>query len=689
MGARLARHSDLLLAALVISIVGMMIIPLPTALLDILLTTNISIAIILLMVAIYVENALRIAAFPSILLISTLFRLGLNVSSTRLILVQANAGTVIASFGGFVVAGNLVVGAVVFLILTIIQFVVIAKGSERVAEVAARFTLDALPGKQMAIDADLRGGAIELPEARRLRASLQRESQLYGSMDGAMKFVKGDAIAGILITLINIIGGLLIGVFQRNMELSDAARVYSLLTIGDGLVSQIPALLISISAGVVVTRVASEDEGSHLGRDIGRQVMAQPRAIAIAAALLLVLAAIPGLPTVPFIILGLLLAALAYALISRRKQTPARRSPSAHAGADVLTTGTDGDDIGPTATMLAPISLELGNEAMSCTTDGTLLNELIPGLREMLLSELGVPLPSVQVRANPLLEPAQYRILVNDVPTANGTFNLARRLVVAEAEDLARLNIDGAETSAPGLGGSTFSISLEHVSKARAAGLQVVEPQTQLTLHLGHALRASLTEFIGIQDTQQLLDQLELSHPTLVHEVVPKVVSIQLLSEVLRRLVEEGQPIRNLRQILETLAQWGQNEKDPVTLTEHVRGGLRRYISYRHTDESGVLRAILLDPLIEDTVRESIQQASDGTYLALEPELASEIISAVGSAYQTFAAHRPVIVTAPDVRRYLRRLLETDLPNLPVLSHAELEPTVALQPLTRVKVGAA
>ncbi|MCA9671634.1 MAG: FHIPEP family type III secretion protein, partial [Myxococcales bacterium] len=330
----LSRYSDLMLAGTVVGIVAMMIIPLPTLLLDILISANIAISVTLLLVSIYVSDALSIATFPSILLITTLLRLGLNVSSTRLILLQADAGQVIYSFGEFVVAGNLVVGVVVFLILTIIQFVVVAKGSERVAEVAARFTLDAMPGKQMAIDADLRGGAIDMDGARRQRAALQRESQLYGSMDGAMKFVKGDAIAGILITIINIVGGLLIGVLQRGMSAAEAGTIYTLLTVGDGLVSQIPALLISVAAGIVVTRVASEDkQGAHLGRDIGEQVLAQPRAIGIAAALLALLAIVPGLPTIPFLLLAAVAGAVAYGLTRRSAASRGRGVASARGAA--------------------------------------------------------------------------------------------------------------------------------------------------------------------------------------------------------------------------------------------------------------------------------------------------------------------------------------------------------------------
>src|SRR5262249_51607016 len=395
----LARYSDVMLAALVVGIVAMMIIPLPTFLLDILITLNITLAVVLLLVAIYISDALRIATFPTILLITTLYRLALNVSSTRLILLQANAGRVIRAFGEFVVRGNYVVGAVVFLILTLIQYIVIAKGGERIAEVAARFTLDALPGKQMAIDADVRAGAIDLETARKRRAALQRESQLYGSMDGAMKFVKGDAIAGIIITIINVVGGLVIGVTHRGLPVGSEARIYTLLTIGDGLVSQIPALLLSTAAGLIVTRVASEHKDAHLGQDIGAQVLAHPKALGIAAALLAVLGVVPGLPLVPFSVLAAATRATASSLARTARRLQARAREPVHPGG------------------VAPIVIEMADDLLAATREA----RLQATLRERIAEELGVSLPAIEMRARARAEPGEYVLWLKDVPMARGT----------------------------------------------------------------------------------------------------------------------------------------------------------------------------------------------------------------------------------------------------------------------------
>jgi type III secretion protein V len=694
-GGRLAvgGYSDLLLAALVVGVVAMMIIPLPTPVLDLLITTNISIAVLLLLISIYISNAIRIAAFPSILLITTLFRLGLNVSSTRLILLQADAGDVIASFGNFVVAGNLVVGAVVFLILTLIQFVVIAKGSERVAEVAARFTLDAMPGKQMAIDADLRGGAIDLDEARRQRSSLQRESQLYGSMDGAMKFVKGDAIAGILITIINIIGGLTIGVLQRGMSAGEAGALYTQLTIGDGLVSQIPALLISTAAGIVVTRVASEDEGSHLGRDIGQQVLAQPRAIAIAAALLVLLAVVPGLPTIPFLVLAAVLGLIAYRRVRvKAPRTRARRALPGFGGSDRTTSGEE--ETGEDEELPAPsaIALEVGEELapmMEADSEGgQLLGELIPGLRELLYGDLGVVLPGVHVRARaPGVPSRAYRVLLAEVPLAQGALDPDRVVALAPAAELAAQGVsDVRDELPPGIAPPACTAPREVADALREAEIQVVEAPTLLVLHLGEILRRHAPELVGIQETQQLLDNLERTHPALVQEVVPKLVSVQTVAEVLRRLLSEGVPIRDLRGILEALAEWAPTERDPVMLTEYVRLGLKRLLSHQHTDPAGALRAFLLDPAIEEAVRESVQQTAKGSYLAIEPELSQDILAAVGGQLAQLPADEPtpVVLTNSELRRYVKRLIEVDHPQLPVLAFTELMPTVDVRLIARI-----
>jgi len=595
----------------------MMIIPLPTFLLDILITLNITLAVVLLLVAIYISDALRIATFPTILLITTLYRLALNVSSTRLILLQANAGRVIRSFGEFVVRGNYVVGAVVFLILTLIQYIVIAKGGERIAEVAARFTLDAMPGKQMAIDADLRAGAIDLEEARRRRTLLQRESQLYGSMDGAMKFVKGDAIAGILITIINIVGGLIIGVAQRGLSLSEAARVYTLLTIGDGLVSQIPALLLSTAAGLIVTRVASEDEGAHLGYDIGAQVLAHPKALGIAAALLAVLGVVPGLPLVPFWILAAATGATAWALVRSR-----RRAQAAVAATPALP-----------APGVAPLVIEVADDLLAAAREP----RLSATLRERLFEELGVPLPPLEVRSGSAsLSPGDYVIWLKEIPMARGT----------------------------------------------ALGPDAV---TELTAHALAVLRRHAGEFVGLAETQALLDSLARVQPTLVRALVPAKIEPGLLADVLRRLLAEEISIRNLPDILQVLAEAARADSDPAVLTEQVRqGALRRWITYRFTDGAATLEAFLLDPAIEDALKGALHKTDHGSMLALEPELSQDILAAVRARVAETPVRRPVIVTSAELRRHVRQLVQVECPELSVLSYQELAPELVLAPLGHI-----
>jgi len=637
----LSRYADLALAGLVVSIVGMMIVPLPTPLLDLLISVNIAAAVTLLLVAIYVTDALKIATFPTLLLLTTLFRLALEVSATRLILLRADAGEVIRAFGNFVVAGNLVVGAVIFLILTMIQFIVISKGSERVAEVAARFTLDAMPGKQMSIDAELRAGHIDHNEARRRRAALARESQLFGSMDGAMKFVKGDAIAGIVVLAVNIVGGLVIGIVQRGLDVGAAARTYTVLTIGEGLVAQIPALVISTAAGIIVTRVASEEEGGHLGRDIGLQIMAQPKAIGITAGLLALLAVVPGLPTIPFLLLAAILGAVAWKLLGTQAVRPAGAAAAPEVRGAAVVTGAPraGADDATLSPLLTPVAVEVSAELGQRL--GRFAGEIVPRLRERLFAELGLPLPAVRLRpATPGLEGGRFVIRLNEVPLARGE--------IAPAD---------WEAAGPKLGDAVLALLRRY----------------------GH-------ELFSLEEAQALLDALERTHPALVREVVPKLVPLVLFTDIARRLVEEGISLRNLRDILGALAEWAPHERDPVALTEHVRAALRRVITHRYTGDGGTLAAYLLDPMIEDAIRDAVQKTATGSYLALEPQLSNDIVAAVGRAVGPAAGAGAVLLTGAEIRRFVRRLIETEHPNLPVLSFQELAPEAQIRPIARIGV---
>jgi len=681
-----ARYADVLLAVLVAAIVGMMIVPLPAFVLDLFVTLNIAAAVTLLLISIHVSEALRIATFPSLLLITTLFRLAIEVSATRLILLKANAGQVIYAFGNFVVAGNLVVGAVVFFILTVIQFIVIAKGSERVAEVGARFTLDAMPGKQMSIDAELRGGHIDIAEARRRRTLLARESQFFGSMDGAMKFVKGDAIAGIIVLLTNIVGGLVIGTLQRGMDPATAVKTYTLLTIGAGLVSQIPALVISTAAGIIVTRVSSEEEGGHLGKDIGRQILAQPKALAIAAVLLGLLAIVPGLPTAPFAVLGGLLGLVAYRVI-RWDRVVAGHARSTGGTAAVSELGFAGAEF--PAPLLLPIAIDLSGVLSQSLLlpEGLhrMERELLPAACERFFSETGIVLPAISVRPNVAgLAAGAYVLRLQEVPMARGEVVPEGGLALDTIDHLRTLGI-AAQPAVHPEGRSAAWIPAGELGVARERGVATLAPEEVIVLHLLQVLRRYGHELVGIQETQSLLDQLSRTQPALVREVVPKVVSTALLTEILRRLAAEGISLRNLREILGALAERAPGDSDPVTLTEHVRAALRRQITFAHVGGSGVLGAYFLDPMIEDTVREAIQPAATGSTLALEPEISSDIVNAVSRAVADSVA--PVIVTTADIRCHIRGLLESEHPKIAVLSYQEIEPQVKLQPLGRITVS--
>ncbi len=636
--------SDAALAALVMGVVGLMIVPLPTWLLDIFLATNIAISIAILLVTLYVSDALRIAAFPTLLLLTTLIRLALNVSSTRLILLQANAGEVIRAFGEFVVRGNYVVGGVVFLILSIIQFVVIAKGAERVAEVGARFTLDAMPGKQMAIDAELRSGAIDGAEARRRRRTLSRESQFYGAMDGAMKFVKGDVIASFLITIVNLLGGIAIGVGQKDMELVGALKRYGLLSIGDGLVTQIPALVLATSAGVLVTRVASEEPDTSLGQELASQIFGAPRALRVASIFVFILAIVPGLPAFPFLVIGCLLF-----LVSR---TPTRRpiTTDSSSGMDPVQKQ-DGDETAPRfVPVVLPWSLEVSGDLAPLLDDELRGGELRrAGIRsaaaaaqELLFRELGVPLPTCRVSLSDELPERSVVLSLHEVP-------------------------------------------------ARVIEIPPSVPPNEVAEHvLGEVLavlRPRAGDFLGITETQVLLDRLEEVSPATVRQVVPKPVSLTLLAEILRRLVEEGVSVRDLRAILEALAQIAHADKDPLNLAEFTRAQLRRALTHQLTLGNPELEVLLLDAPIEDTMRGAISRTAAGSFLTLAPAAARDVVTAIRRALPADSTPPPVVLTQPDIRRFVRKLIEIELPDVKVVSYAELLPEISVRPIGKATLA--
>lgn len=688
----IVRRNDLVLAALIVCIIFAMILPLPTWLVDALIALNMCISAILLMVAMYLPSPLAFSSFPSVLLVTTLFRLAISIATTRLILLNGDAGHIVYTFGNFVVGGNLVVGLVVFLILTIVQFIVITKGAERVAEVSARFSLDAMPGKQMSIDGDMRAGAINMDEARRRRTLVEKESQLYGSMDGAMKFVKGDAIAGLVIVAVNLLGGITIGTLQKGLSAGQATQVYSILTIGDGLISQIPALFISIAAGIIVTRVTTGDGPSNVGRDIGAQVLSQPKALLIGTAVMTGFALIPGMPTLTFMVLAVLLGGVGYILHKGEirtidAETGQSRTQSAldfNADAKAPATGTgasqDGTSFQPTVPLMVDVCASLES-----SFSAKVLNDELARVRRALYMDLGIVFPGLQLRFNPQRDDNTYLILVGEIPVSQGELRPGQLLVREAVENLRALRIpfDEGTRFLPGL--PSLWTSMERQTLLTQAGIPFMEPMQMLSYHIAQVLRRHSAEFIGIQETRALLTESEAKFPELVKEVV-RVMPVNKIAEILQRLVSEDISIRNIRTVLEALVEWGQKEKDPVLLTEYVRIGLKRYISHKHSGGQNTLAAYLLAPAIEDEIRAAIRQTSGGSYLALDPAASRRILTAIKAVLGRLegGSQRVNLLTSMDIRRYLRKLIETDLIHVSVLSYQELSPDINIQPLARI-----
>lgn len=687
---RMTRYNDIGLAFLIVAIIGLMIIPLPTVLVDGLIASNLMLAVVMLMVAIYIPSALSFSVFPSMLLFSTLFRLALNISTTRLILLKANAGEIIYTFGNFVVAGNFVVGAVIFLILTIVQFLVIAKGSERVAEVSARFTLDAMPGKQMSIDADMRAGVIDVEEARKRRSLVTKESQMYGAMDGAMKFVKGDAIAGFIVTAVNILGGIVIGITQNGMTTAEALQTYAILTIGDGLVSQIPALLISITAGIVVTRVSSEED-DNLGEQIGKQFLAQPKALLIGGALLLLFALIPGFPKPQFIVLATILGGTGFILYRKhftpqpedsvedqleKAMAPAGDSPAPRS------TSRDTEEFSITVPLIIDLS-----ESVRTHVKAAQLNDEVIRLRKALYYDLGVPFPGIHLRFRNEMQQDSYTILLQEIPMSKGWLPAGKVLVrePARSLDMMGFKYETGEQFLPGA--ESIWVESDRTPLLDKAGMTYLTSAQVLTFHLSFLLKKHAETFIGMQETRYLLTQMDQRYSELVKEV-QRIMPIQKIAEILQRLVQEQISIRNLRTILESFIEWGQKEKDSVMLTEYVRTALKRQISYQYSGGQNVLSAYMLDPSVEETIRNAIRQTSSGSYLALPPETSSKIVTNLVHEVGDLEDRnpRPVLITSMDIRRYVRKMIELELYELPVLSYQELTQEITIQPLGKVMI---
>lgn len=689
--AFVSRSSDLMLALIIIAIVMMLIFPVPPNVIDILITINLAVSISLLFVSLYIQKAVHLSIFPSLLLITTLYRLGVNISSTRQILLHHNAGRIIHAFGTFVVGGNYVVGGVVFLIITIVQFIVVTKGAERVAEVAARFTLDAMPGKQMSIDADLRAGIIDQQQARELRLGLSKESQLYGAMDGAMKFVKGDAIAGIVIAVVNVIGGLIIGITQHGMSAGQAAKIYTLLSIGDGLVSQIPSLMIAITAGIVTTRVSSEKKDTNLGKEISEQLLNQPKALLISGTILGLMAFIPSFPAWPFLLLGGAIGSTGYVFLKNAKRVAAK----AAAGITATDTSVPGHAVAAGGAedfaLTLPVVLEIGaaiSQTLRKDKQGlTFIDQMIPKMRHSLYQDLGVRFPGVHVKTDSqTLDKTEYAIHLNEVPIVRGKIILKHLLTNESEETLRRYNIPFV-TQKSTLGMPALWVEDKHQELLKRAGIRYWTGLEVMILHLSKFYRQYASEFIGIQEVRAMIEFVEKSFPDLIKEVT-RLVPLQKMTEIFRRLVQEQISVKDIRTILEALSEWAQSEKDTILLTEYVRSSLKRYISYKYSLGQSVLSVYLLDPEIEDMIRGAIKQTSAGSYLALDPDSVQLILHSLRTTIQPTppGGQPPVLLTAIDVRRFARKLIEGEFPDLSVVSFQEIVPEIRIQPLGRVQL---
>lgn len=673
------KNSSSMMAVGVIGVLLVMLVPLPTLALDILLSISITLSIIILLMSMYVLKPLDFSAFPSVLLTVTLFRLSLNVASSRLILLHGNEGTgaagqVIKAFGTFVVGGNYVVGLIVFFVLTLINFIVITKGATRIAEVAARFTLDAMPGKQMSIDADLNAGLISEAAARKRRSEIEREADFYGAMDGASKFVRGDAIAGVVIILINIFGGLIVGVLQQGMGIADAGMTYTLLTVGDGLVTQVPALIVSTGAGMLVTRsTASAD----LGEEIKGQLFVQPKAIGTASAILFIFALIPGMPKLSFILISLMTGILAYNL-----------SQSSKAVEEVKEEAPPATPIESVEALLPLDLMEIevgyGLIPLVDSSQGGELLQRIKALRKQLALEMGFVIPAIHIRDNLQLKPNQYSVILKGVDIARG--ELMPGHCLALTSDSAG-SVRGIETKEPAFGLPAAWISEKDKESIQARGIVVVDPATVMTTHLTELIKSHADELLGRQEVQSLFDNLAKSYPKVVEELVPKLVPISVAHRVLQRLLKERISIRDLITILETLADYTPLTKNIDILTGYVRQSLARSITKQYRDGDGYITVVTVSPEIEDRLSHSVQHTDYESYVTADPNWVQKIVRNVQKLVGLFTSKglQPIILCSPGTRVHVRKILEKFLPNIIVLSHNEITHDVNIKSLGMVE----
>lgn len=675
------KSSNTAMAVGVAGILLVMMIPMHPFVLDLLLSMSITLSMIILLLSVYVTRPLDFSVFPSTLLIATLLRLSLNVASTRLILLHGNEGTgaagqVIKAFGAFVVGGNYVVGFIVFLVLVLINFIVITKGATRIAEVAARFTLDAMPGKQMSIDADLNAGVITDAEARTRRHDIEQESNFYGAMDGAGKFVRGDAIAGIVITMINILGGLIVGVLQRGMPVSDAARIYTLLTVGDGLITQIPALIVSTATGMLVSRSTAS---SDLGGEVGEQLFAQPKVLGMASVILLIFGLIPGMPKISFLVISFVLGIIAY--------TTFKRLQNIEEVTEELPMETHEEPL-ESLLSLDSLELEVGYSLVPLVDagQGGELLERIKALRRQMTVEMGFVVPPIHIRDNLQIKPGEYIVKLKGVEAARGEIQMNHWLAItAGIEDV---KIRGIEATEPAFGLPAIWVDEKEKESVQAKGFVVVDSATVITTHLTEIVKTHADELLGRQDVQSLLDSLAGSHPKVVEELVPVVVPLGTLQKVLQRLLREKISVRDLLTVLETLADYVPMTKNVDTLTGYVRQALARTITGEYKDIDGNITVVMVSPDIEDSINKSVQHTEYESFVAADPSLIQAVVNNLQGFVTNFADKglQPIVLCSPNVRIYLRKILEKFFPNIIILSHNEITREVNIKSLGMLAV---
>jgi flagellar biosynthesis protein FlhA len=671
-----SKYSDLVAAGAVVLVVVMMIIPLPAFVLDLAITLNVSVALAIVISTLYMPRAIDFSSFPSLLLLTTLFRLAINVSVTRLILLHGDAGHVVEAFGSFVIGGNVVVGLVIFLILVVIQFVVVTAGAGRVAEVGARFTLDAMPGKQMAIDADLNAGQITEEQARIRREDISREADFYGAMDGASKFVKGDAMAAVLITAINLIGGIVIGVVQQGRPLSEAVQHFSLLSVGDGLAAQIPALLISVATGIIVTRSASKDD---LGTDVVKQITSQRKAPLVAGAVIASFALVPGLPKIPFLVIGGIFFMAGRAITSVLAEREATQAQEAAAAA--LPAPATPRDQALEALSIDPVELSIGFGLVPLVDGGTggSLLARVGAVRRQVAADLGAVIPPVRIHDDVALGSHEYVMKVRGNEVARGSIMAGHQLALDPGDAVGQLA--GIPTTEPAYGLPAVWIPDPARAEAEALGYTVVDAESVIVTHLTETIRSHVADLLTRQDVRALLDRLKESNAAVVEEVVPDLLSVGEIQRVLQSLLREGVSIRDLGAIVEVVGDRARVTRDPVLLAEYARQALGRAIVMPHVDNEQRLRAISLDPAIEQEISDSIAQTADGEYLAMEPSRAHALVGSLAVQAENAVARggRPVVICSSRVRRHLRRLVEQNLPQLSICAYNEIAPGISVE----------